>query len=190
MVLSSLPVEILFYIGDYLDYKSVLKIRRINSFFDFVFGYVAKIRLSNFLQECDIKNIDVSDLTNISTTILVNMLFFIRKHMSCNLTKMITINITNTFLKYTDYKTYNTLGKYNFLISGKIFSEIQFDRLVKELCNSKICDRNVVMNTDRNIMNTSSSPIVLVRTDYNVLYERFILDRRDDKYMVSFYIFV
>lgn len=76
MVLSSLPVEILFYISDYLDYKSVLKIRRINSFFDFVFGYVAKIRLSNFLQECDIKNIDVSDLTNISTTILVNMLFF------------------------------------------------------------------------------------------------------------------
>jgi hypothetical protein len=206
MALCDLPIEILFCIGDYLDYRSILKLRRANHFFDFVFNYVTKVRLRSFLNECDIKNVDLSDLTEISTKILINMLFFIRKHASYNLPRMLTINVTNTFLKCRDYRTYKTLEKYIFLVSNELFSQIQFNRLEKELLRTIICNKRFFVmrsNIPNNLTNNlneqdtlnndlSISTITFFRTDYNVLYENLfsnVSSAKDDKYMVTFHFF-
>ena len=188
---DKLPTEILYEIGSYLDYKDVTVLRLTNRNFHFIFGYITKSRLLAYLQQSDISINAFNDLSNISICILLNVLFFLKKHIIRNSLKMLTINITNTFFKKYYFKSIFILEKYNFLLSYELFKNIQFDCLENIFSNLAI-DKKMFLKNDGalNINNMGNSKVIFTRTDYDIINERDTCNDLGKKYMVTFHFFI
>lgn len=194
-MLDKLPSEILCEIGCYLDYKDLVNLRFVNHNFDFIFGYIIKTRLLTYLQQCGIKTNGFNDLSNISICILLNILFFVKKHITRNSLKMLTINVTNTFFKRYYFKSslcsINTLEKCNFLLSSDLFKDVQFDRLENIFSNLVIDEKTFEKNDSASNINIiGNSKVVFMRTDYDIINERDLFTDLDKKYMVTFHFFI
>ena len=192
---DKLPTEILYEIGSYLDYKDITSLRLTNRNFYFIFGYITKSRLLAYLQQSDISINTFNDLSNISICILLNILFFLKKHIICNSLKMLTINITNTFLKKYYFKNslcnMYILEKCNFLLSYELFKNIQFDCLENIFSNLVIGKKMFLKNDGGlNINNMGNSKVIFTRTDYDIINERDTRSDLGEKYMVTFHFFI
>jgi hypothetical protein len=190
---DKLPIEILYEIGSYLDYKDITGLRLTNRNFYFIFGYIAKSHLLAYLQQFNISINAFNDLSNISLCILLNVLFFVKKHIISNSLKMLTINITNTFFKKYYFKSnlcnVNILEKCNFLLSYELFKNIQFDCL-ESIFSNLVIDKKTFLKNDGalNINNMGNSKVIFTRTDYDIINERDTYLGK--KYMVTFHFFI
>jgi hypothetical protein len=191
MLFLDLPIEILYIIGERVDYIDVINMSMLSKKANFVFSYITERTLNKFLLTHDITNIDVSDFSDISKSILLSMLFFIKKHIKNNSSEMIVMNFINTFLKRYYYRsTVSNIimhNKCNFMLSSCLFSELQLDKIHEQLNGVIICDRGLTYKKD--IINIAEKQTMwYFRRDYNVIPERGI--ENDIKYMITFYFFI
>lgn len=188
---DKLPIEILYEIGSYLDYKDIINLRLTNHDFYFIFGYIAKSHLIAYLRQSNISINAFNDLSNVSVCILLNILFFVKKHIINNSLKMLTINITNMFFKKYYFKSIYILEKCNFLLSYELFKNIQFDCL-EHIFSNLVIDKKIFLKNDDalNINNMGNSKVIFTRTDYDIINERETCRDLGEKYMVTFHFFI
>lgn len=197
------PVEIIYLICEYLDLHDVLQLQTVNKFMFFLLKPFIKVQTLMYMRSCDIFGVDFTELNEISQTVLVNMLFFIRKCVLEDMGKVTTINIISTYcgmepprkFRSSLYSNlYQSTCNYNIDIS--LFQTVDFDAIERCILKSSILD-NVFVKQQYNIYNIVKK-ICLYRIDYKSVFESEIpyyggISKYHDKRklnMVTFYFFI
>lgn len=202
--LLNVPVEIVYMISEYLDLNEVLRLQSTNRFMFRLLKPFVKIHTLRYMNSCGICDVDFTGLNDISRTLLINMLFFIRKRVLDDMGKVVTINTLSipettvseaARVKSSYYSNlYQTTCNYN--IVTEVFHSVDFDHIEQCILNARILD-NVFVKQHYNVYNIVKN-ICLYRIDYKSVYHgeqafyggtnRYENRRRLN--MVTFYFFI
>lgn len=195
-MITRLPTEILYEIGKYLDFSDLISLRLINKTFNNIFWVIMKYRIKSYLLQYGVSDVDLYNMNDISLISLLNILFFVRKHILSRSPVLVTINIINTMFKKYYYSTttnnINSLEKLNLLLSKKLFAQVDYDRLQDIFLKIKIYDKEFKKMSDMRISDGINNTITFSRTDYDIIYESNynICNKRENKYMITFHFFI
>jgi hypothetical protein len=195
------PIEILNYIGEYLDIFDILKLQNVNKYCYYVFKYKINAKLKEYVLS---NNLEIGKIDNVNRFFYIHVLFCIKRCIEDKNSGILNITIMKVFSKDKEYK-------------HKLFAEcnnkcIYFLKGIDNFCNNidllenflldcKINNRRIVKGDDVSNM----TDIFLHRINYNEIRENEIQHNeiqhneiqhneetrfKDELIMVTFYFFL